>query len=119
MFLQAVQLGTKQIDEDGLLELLRTCPGKKYGGTKKPPASPVVKSKGSLKGGKGKSASPPKTGEVTGSGVGTLLTTPNRHHVTTPVAMATPSPSTSSTVGTPARIATPKLEGNEWLERST
>ena len=113
--LQAVQLGTKQIDEDGLLELLRTRPGKKsiaHGGTKKQPASPSVKSKGTLKRGKGDS---PGTG-VTGSGVGTALTTPTRHHVTTPVAMETPSPSTSSAVGTPAVIATPKLEGNGLKE---
>lgn len=120
--LQAAQLGTKQIDEDGLLELLRTRPGKKsgaHGGMKKPPPSPLAKSRGSSKGGKVNSASPPRTGEVTDSGVGISLTTPTRHHVTTPVAMATPSPSTSSAVGTPTtQIATPKLEGktsNELL----
>ena len=122
---QAAQCGTKKIDEDGLLELLRTRPGKKVGvrggtpaGSKKPssrkprlPASPPsVQSRGLLKGGKVKSKSPP-SGVVESDG-GSIVTTPTRHHVTS-VAMATPSPSTSSAAGTPL-VATPKMEGTEF-----
>ena len=122
---QAAQCGTKKIDEDGLLELLRTRPGKKVGvhggtpaGSRKPssrkpqlPASPPsVQSRGSLKGGKVKSKSPPSG--VVESDSGCIMTTPTRHHVTTSVAMATPSPSTSSAAVTPL-VATPKMEGTE------
>ena len=129
-FFQAAQLGTKQIDEDGLLELLRTRPGKKSGGgastrTKKSSSkkstlsvsSPSVRSKGVPKENKVKSKSPPhsRNSDAT-AGQGNVVTTPTTHHVTTPVAMTTPSASTSSAAGTPSvHVATPKMEGDLFI----
>ena len=98
--MQAKQLGTKKIDEDGFLELLRTRTGRKAGargatsagssrkkGASRTPslsASPPS-SQGGAKRGKIKSKSPPGNA----NGGGGLVTTPTRHHVTTPVAVAT------------------------------
>ena len=122
--LQAEQLGTKKIDEDGLLELLRTRTGRKAGARRATSAGSTRKkggsrtpslsasppsSQGGAKRGKIKSKSPPRTVGNDNRGGG-LVATPTRHHVTTPVAVATPSPSTSSVAM--AKVATPKMEGD-------
>ena len=89
LFPQASQFGTKQIDEDGLLDLIRTLPAKV---AKK--AGPPIKKAAPKKTAKQKSPTPfgvsepltPKSHPAPKSPV----TTPTQSHVSTPVAMTTP-----------------------------
>ena len=109
---QAAQCGTKQIDEDGLLELLRTLPAKKTGLSSTASAKskrPAVKKSKSATASPGTEggvvASPPKKSV-------SVVTTPTRGHVTTPVLSVTPS---SSLVTPTASVASPQVEGNAHL----
>ena len=109
--LQASQLGTRKIDEDGLLDLLRTRPGKRGCGSGKPTATTKQsQSRGTSKKGSGglHTKSPPSATVAGGRGRG--VATPTRNHVLTPVAMATPSPgAASSSAETPQPLKSGKL----------
>ena len=105
LFPQASQFGTKQINEDGLLDLIRTLPAK------------VAKKAAPKKTAKQKSPTPfgvsepltPKSHPAPKSSV----TTPTQSHVSTPVAMTTPK---GSHVTTPVPTPTVgKLSVYAWL----
>ena len=96
LFPQANQFGTKQINEDGLLDLIRTLPAKveKKAAPPVKKAAPPVKKAAPKKTAKQKSPTPfgvsepltPKSHPAPKSPV----TTPTQSHVSTPVAMTTP-----------------------------
>ncbi len=121
---KASSFGTKQIDEDGLLELVRTLPRKgtdqRLGGTRG--KSKVVKKGGKPAPGPGRgtSNSPPQKANVVGvkepttpvsltSGATSVVTPPTSSHV----AKATP---TSSHVTTP-KTPVPGAESLLWVDR--
>ena len=104
---QATQLGTKQIDEDGLLDLVRTRPARKNQVTA--PKRLIKKSPPTPQGCRVRSPSvtTPTTSHMT------PVATPTRSHMTTAATptgshMTTPSPVMSSS--SPS-VATPNIEG--------